>query len=108
MTVSMLVGPTLADSAPDGTVVIPVFLATPPELTPVGSTVDLWATEEGSTAYQAASSATIMAFSDVDSPRTFGRDTAEFTYAYIAVAADDATFVLGISAGTPLLAVLHS
>lgn len=107
VTESMLIGPTLIDSAPDGTVILSVSLATPKELVPVGSTVDLWATDESGAAYQAASSATIMAFSEATNSSTFGRDTVELTHAYIAVADDDATFVLGINAGKPLFAVVH-
>lgn len=106
VTESMFVGPTLADSAPAGTVIVPVLLSTPKELTPVGSSVDLWGSDEAGEAFQAATAATIMAFSDVAASR-FGTDTTELTYAFVAVSSDDAILVLSISATTPLIAVLH-
>ena len=107
MTESMLIGPTLSDSAPDGTVILAIHLLTPEELIPVGSTVDLWATDEAGTAYKAASAATIMAFSESADASAFGWGATDATYSYVAVADDDATFVLGISARSPLMAVLH-
>lgn len=100
LTQSMLVGPTLADSAPDGTIVLPLYLSSPREMTPVGSSVDLWATDEVGTAYKASTAATIMAFSDESSDP-------DLTHAYVAVSAEEATLVLGTSTQSPLVAVLH-
>jgi len=107
VTESMLIGPGLIDSAPAGTVVLPIHLVTPEELIPVGSTVDLWTTDESGTAYQTASAATVMAFSTSTDSGTFGFGTTDITYAYVAVAHEDATFVLGTSAQSPLMAVAH-
>ncbi|AZN30558.1 hypothetical protein EJO69_09765 [Flaviflexus salsibiostraticola] len=105
LTTPILIGPTLADSAPDGTVVIPLILSTPQELTPVGSLVDLWVADEAGTAHQMATGATILAYSESESSSGFGSD--ELTYSYVAVPVDDATLVLGMSTQRPLLAVLN-
>ncbi len=104
LTTSILVGPTLADSAPDGTVVIPIALSTPAELTPVGSVVDLWVADEGGNAQLLASRATIMAFSEAEGSSRFGGD--DIMHSYAAVPAGEATLVLGMSSQRPIMAVL--
>lgn len=108
ITQSMLIGPTLVDGLPEGTVIVPVYLSTPAELTPAGSKVDLWSSDETGTAILAATDATILAFSEVDASSGFLSTGDNLTYAYVAIDAEQATLVLGISARTPLLAVLHS
>ncbi|MDO5723980.1 MAG: SAF domain-containing protein [Flaviflexus sp.] len=108
LTSAHLLGPSLADHAPAGTVVIPVPLASPPDLTPVGATVELWAAptdELGGEARRLASGATIMAFAPDHGTSAFRTQT-DVTRAYVAVSPREARLVLGISARAPVLAVL--
>lgn len=107
LTSAHLVGPSLADHAPDGTVVIPIQLASPPDLTPVGATVELWAapSDELAEARRLASGATIMAFAPGSGSSAF-RSQSDVTRAYVAVSPREARLVLGISARAPVLAVL--
>lgn len=108
LTSAHLVGPSLADHAPDGTVIIPIQLASPPDLTPVGATVELWAgpsDELGAEARRLASGATIMAFAPGSGSSAF-HSQSDVTRAYVAVSPQEARLVLGISARAPVLAVL--
>lgn len=108
VTSAHLLGPTLADHAPKGTIVVPVPLASPPDLTPVGTRVELWAGPTDDFAQEAtriAESATIMAFADGDSSIPLG-SSSDLTRAYIAISPREARLVLGISARAPVLAVL--
>lgn len=107
VTSGMVVGPTLSDSAPDGMLVIPLYLSTPRDLVPVGSVVTLVATTEEGNAVEVATDAIILAFSDADATPSSMSDSDNLVYAYAAIDEDQATFVLGISARAPLFAVLQ-
>lgn len=108
LTESMIVGPGLADDAPEGSVVAAVRLSTSPEMIPVGSIVDLYAPGQDR-ADLIASSATVLAFLGDDRGNLMKHNTvSETTEALLAISRNEAMLVLGISARTPVLAVLHT
>ncbi|WP_082418152.1 SAF domain-containing protein [Flaviflexus massiliensis] len=107
LTSSMVIGPTLSDGAPEGTVVVPLYLATPKDLIPVGSVVMLLALTEEGNAIEVATHATILAFSDAEAAPSSMSDSDNLVYAYVAIDVEHATFVLGMSARAPLFAVLQ-
>ena len=108
VTNSMLMGEGLVASAPEGYTVISVPVSTPAELTPVGSTVDLYAPpgEGDREAVLVADGAVVVSVKRVDA-QSFTSTMPDVTKLYLVVNESAATLVLGISAQTPLLAVMN-
>lgn len=104
---SMFRGDSLADLAPEGTIVVLVPLATGEDFTPVGSIIDVYSPpQEGETeATKVAENATVLAFK-TQSESVFAQSMSDITTAYLAISETQAKLVLGISARTPMLAVL--
>lgn len=107
LTSSMLIGPSTADHAPPGTVVASVRLATTPEIMPVGSVIDLYRPGEES-ADKIAENVTILAYVENTGNGSFNPAVSDYTEALLAISRNEAMLVLGISARTPVLAVLHA
>lgn len=107
VTESMLMGEGLAGGAPADHTVVAVPVSTPPELTPVGSTVDLYAPpgEGEAEAVLVASSAVVVSIDDIESS-AISTNMLDITKLYLVIKDSDAKLILGISAQTPLLAVV--